>query len=214
MTLAYIQEKGVISCLRASRHPHLTLLPMISACSTDVPTLLLNIAEKWSNLQLFFLLPPSLLSLPIPPCPKSKALGFCWAIPSSHTKRLSLQMPVPPPALLLSHTHTHPLLSSSILVAFSFTKTIILVSVNTEDSNMFQIIAEAQHEKFTSNPTQERLEAKKMNHYPYQVIPIHWKHSNSLLKCRDTFQRTSPSSAFLLYPIIPHQDGLFSEHSR
>lgn len=66
--------------------------------------------------------------------------------------RFSLQMSAQPPALgyaevLNTHTHT------SIPAAFSFTETIIILSVQENDSNMSQLSKDNINGKFTSNPT-------------------------------------------------------------
>lgn len=56
----------------------------------------------------------------------------------------SLQMSAQPPNLgyteVLLHTHTHTL-DTSILAVFSFTKTVIILSMEENDSNVFHIIA-------------------------------------------------------------------------
>lgn len=150
VTWTRIKEKAEIRCLIASR-----TLPPDSASHWSIllhwyPALLLNIAEKWSKLQdSSSCFSPSLFSLPVYFLPQIKGTGVLLSNPFFKYPEVLFKCLLHPlPSFSLSHT-----LLSSILVAFSFTKTVIIVSVNKDDSSMFQIIAEAQHEKFTSNPT-------------------------------------------------------------
>ena len=71
---------------------------------------------------------------------QAPTLGYEEVLPHTHT-----------------HTHTH---TTSTWVAFEFTKTVIILSVKEDKSNMFQIISTGQRKsEITSDHTQLKIRA-------------------------------------------------------